>query len=72
MQTERYKGFDLWGHAIEQQRDSSEKACYGASGTVTRAGKLAAASDMLDVVETDEAAQQLGLEWARAWVDSHG
>jgi hypothetical protein len=72
MQTERYRGYDLWGHAIEQQHDFFGPARYGASGTVTRAGKLVATSDVLGIMEDEEAARHHGLEWARAWVDSHG
>lgn len=72
MQTERYRGYDLWGHAIAQQGGILEQERFASSGTVTRAGKLVVASDVLDIVDDEERAQQLGLEWARAWVDSNG
>ncbi|MGT2476524.1 hypothetical protein [Paraburkholderia terrae] len=72
MQTDHYKGFALWGHAIEQPPDMHEHPLFAASGTVTRAGKLIAASGVLGVLDDEDAAQQLGLESAHAWVDSHG
>jgi hypothetical protein len=39
---------------------------FVARGTMTREGKLVAASDVLDVLDNQEGAQQLGLDWARA------
>ncbi len=39
MQTEHYRGYALWGHAIEQLPDILEHPQFAASGTVTRAGK---------------------------------
>ena len=72
MLTDRYRGYDLWGHAIEQQGDILEPTRFASSGTVTREGKLVVASDVLGIVDEEEAAQQMGLDWARAWVDSHG
>lgn len=72
MQTEHYRGYALWGHAIEQPSGILEHPRFAASGTVTRAGKLIAASDVLGVLDDEEAAQHLGVEWARAWIDRHG
>ncbi len=52
MQQATYKGYVLWGHAIER--------------------KFIEASGVLAVCDTEEEAQDVGLSWARAWVDSHG
>ncbi|WP_434666673.1 hypothetical protein P5W99_37250 [Paraburkholderia sp. A3BS-1L] len=71
MLTERYRGYDLWGHPIEQQGGILEPERFASSGTVTRAGKLVVASDVLGIVDEEVIAQQMGLDWARAWVDSH-
>jgi hypothetical protein len=66
MKFERYKGYSIWGHAIP------ERDAYLASGTVIRDSKVVEASDVLGQFETEEKAKLAGLDWARAWVDSHG
>ncbi len=72
MQSERYKGYDVWGHAIREQSDIVvEHERYAASGTVTKAGKFVEASSILGIADTEEEAQEIGLQWARAWVDNH-
>ena len=66
------KGYVLWGHAIEQQEEVLAPERYAASGTITRKRKFVEASGVLGVFDTEEEAQDAGLAWARAWVDSHG
>jgi hypothetical protein len=66
MEPERYKGYEIWGHAIIQDGG------YAAGGTVTRAGKLIEGSGVLGRFNTDQDARLAGLDWARAWIDSHG
>lgn len=44
---------------------------YAESGTVTMGGKYIEASGILGVVDSQSAAEQIGLQWARAWVDNH-
>ncbi|SKC69422.1 hypothetical protein [Paraburkholderia hospita] len=61
----------VWGHAIREQQDILERERYAASGTVTKGGKFIEASGILGVVDTEEEAEHMGLEWARAWVDGH-
>ncbi|MGF6774911.1 hypothetical protein [Paraburkholderia sp. GAS334] len=72
MQSESYNGYNFWGHAILQQEDILQPERYAASGTITQNNKLVEASGVLGYFDTDEEAQQAGLAWARAWVDSHG
>ena len=72
MQTELYKGYAVWGHEIAQQEKLLERERYAASGTITRDNKLVEASGVLDVFDSEQEAQDAGLSWARAWVDSHG
>ena len=60
----------MWGHAIREQPDILEQERYAASGTVTKDGKLVEASGILGVVDSEPDAEHLGLEWARAWVDT--
>ncbi|CAB3731314.1 hypothetical protein R8871_05761 [Paraburkholderia graminis C4D1M] len=75
MQSQKYRGYDVWGHAIVQENDGVHRpARYAASGTITRGGnggKLIQASGVLGDFESEEDAQLAGLEWARAWVDAH-
>ena len=66
MDTEVYKGYSIWGHAIRQGHE------FAASGTVTRNSKLIETSGVLGHFESDDEAQVVGLNWCRAWVDSHG
>lgn len=72
MERETYKGYVLWGHAIAQQADILTPERYAGSGTVTRDNKLIDASGVLDVFSSEDAAQEAGLAWARAWVDTNG
>ena len=72
MQTELYKGYAVWGHAIAHQEKLLEHERYAASGTITRDNKLVEASGVLDVFDSEQEAQDAGLSWARAWVDSRG
>ncbi|MGP8472403.1 hypothetical protein [Burkholderia sp. PR2] len=72
MQQATYKGYVLWGHAIEQQEEVLAPERYAASGTTTRERKFVDALGILGVFDTEEEAQEAGLSWARAWVDPHG
>jgi hypothetical protein len=72
MQTEKYRGYTLWGHAIVQQEDILNAERFAAGGTVTRDTKFVEASGVLGVFDTEDEAQRVGLSWARAWVDTHG
>jgi len=72
MVRETYKGYVLWGHAIAQQEDILTPERYAGSGTVTRDHKLISASGVLDVFNSEDDAQEAGLAWARAWVDTNG
>ncbi|CAN7805664.1 hypothetical protein LJR267_010640 [Paraburkholderia hospita] len=71
MQRDNYKGYAIWGHAIREQRDILAREQYAASGTVTRSGKFVEASGVLGIFESEDEAQECGLNWARAWVDNH-
>ncbi|MGF6966649.1 hypothetical protein OKW43_003677 [Paraburkholderia sp. WC7.3g] len=71
MEAESYKGFRIWGHAIVQQDDILDQERYAASGTITQHNKLVKASGVLGSFETEEEAELVGLDWARAWVESH-
>ena len=66
MDAEAYKGYSIWGHAIRQGHE------YAASGTITRNNKLIETSGVLGSFESEDEAQLAGLDWCRAWVDSHG
>ena len=72
MESQSYQGYSVWGHAILQQEDILQPERYAASGTITLAGKLIEASGILGYFHTEEEAQHTGLDWARAWIDSHG
>ncbi|MFM0096374.1 hypothetical protein PQQ87_12225 [Paraburkholderia nemoris] len=72
MQQATYKGYVLWGHAIEQQEEVPAPERYAASGTITRDRKFVEACGVLGVFDTEEQAQDVGLLWAKACVDSHG
>jgi hypothetical protein len=71
MEAESYQGYQIWGHAILQQDEILQPERYAASGTITRNNKLVEASGVLGVFDTEEEARLAGLEWARAWIDSH-
>ncbi len=66
MDSEVYNGYAIWGHAIRQGH------VFAASGTVTRDSKLVETSGVLGNFESEDEAQLVGLDWCRAWVDSHG
>ncbi|MGF6876957.1 hypothetical protein OKW35_006436 [Paraburkholderia sp. MM5477-R1] len=72
MQTDKYRGYTLWGHAILQQDDILRPECFASSGTIMRDSKVVAASGVLDAFDTDEEAESAGLAWCRAWIDNHG
>jgi hypothetical protein len=72
MKRESYRDYAVWGHSILQQEVLLEPQRYAASGTVTRNSKFVEASGVLGVFDTEGEAQEVGLAWARAWVDSHG
>lgn len=72
MQSEKYRGYVLWGHAILHHEDSFTATRYAASGTITRDTKVIEASGVLGAFDTEEEAERAGLAWARAWVDNHG
>jgi hypothetical protein len=72
METQLYQGYSIWGHAILQQEDILQPERYAASGTITLNGKLIEASGILAYFDTEDEAQRAGLNWACAWIDSHG
>ncbi|MPW22972.1 hypothetical protein GCT13_40860 [Paraburkholderia sp. CNPSo 3157] len=72
MQTEKYRGYTLWGHAILQQEDILQVERFAASGTIMRDTKVVEASGVLGTFESEEDAETSGIAWARAWVDNHG
>jgi hypothetical protein len=72
MESERYRDYSIWGHAILQQEDILQAERYAASGTITKDTRLVEASGVLGYFDTSEEAQLAGLDWARAWVDSLG
>jgi hypothetical protein len=72
MESEVYRGYSVWGHAILQQDGILQRERFAASGTITSRGKLVEASGVLGYFNTEEEARNAGLDWARAWIDSHG
>ncbi|MEI5999795.1 hypothetical protein H3V53_22080 [Paraburkholderia bengalensis] len=73
MQSEKFRGYVLWGHAIlQQQGDVQQAERYAASGTITRDTKVIETSGVLGTFDSEEDAASAGLAWARAWVDNHG
>lgn len=73
MQTDQYRGFTLWGHAILQLQDGDmPQARFAGSGTITRDSKVVVAFGVLGVFDTDGEAESTGLSWCRVWVDNHG
>lgn len=72
MQTEKYRGYTLWGHAILQHQDGSPQNRFAGSGTVTLDARVVEVSGVLGAFDTDEQAESAGMSWCRAWVDSHG
>ncbi|MBC8752517.1 hypothetical protein OKW43_005787 [Paraburkholderia sp. WC7.3g] len=72
MQTEKYRGYTLWGHAILHQENILQRRRFAGSGTIMRDTKVVEVSGVLSSFDTDEEAESAGLSWCRAWVDSHG
>ncbi|WP_246217235.1 hypothetical protein [Paraburkholderia panacisoli] len=72
MESQSYNGYSIWGHAILQQEAILQPERFAASGTITRSGKLVEASGILGYFDTEDEAQHAGLDWACAWIDSHG
>ncbi|MGF6635505.1 hypothetical protein [Paraburkholderia sp. MM6662-R1] len=72
MQTEKYRGYTLWGHAILDQENILQRERFAGSGTIMRDTKVVEVSGVLGSFDTDEEAESAGLSWCRAWVDSHG
>lgn len=72
MERETYKGYDLWGHAIAQQAELLTPERYAGGGTIIQGNKLICTSGVLDLFDSEEEAQDAGIAWAKAWVDTHG
>ncbi|KAA1007775.1 hypothetical protein FVF58_23995 [Paraburkholderia panacisoli] len=72
MQTEKYRGYTLWGHSILQQEDILHSERFAGSGTIMRDSKVVEVSGVLGSFDTREEVELVGLSWCRAWVDSHG
>ncbi|WOD14218.1 hypothetical protein [Paraburkholderia kirstenboschensis] len=72
MESETYRGYNVWGHAILQQEAILAPERFAASGTITRNNKLVEASGVLGLFNAEAEAEQAGLAWALAWIDSHG
>jgi hypothetical protein len=71
MQQVTYKGYVLWGHAIEQQEEVLAPERYAASGTITRDRKFVKASEVLGIFETEVEAKDVGRSWARGSTGSN-
>ena len=65
MNAELYNGYSIWGPAILLGLG------YAASGTITRSHKLVETSGVLGSFGTEDEAELIGLNWCRAWVNSH-
>ena len=72
MQTEKYRGYTLWGHAILRHKDILRAERFGGSGKIMRDSKVVEVSGFIGDFDTDEEAESAGLSWCRAWVDNHG
>ncbi|CAG9247782.1 hypothetical protein [Paraburkholderia unamae] len=72
MEREPYKGYVLWGHAIAHQAELLTQERYAGSGTITQDNTLICTSGVLDLFDSEDDAQNAGLAWAKAWVDTHG
>jgi hypothetical protein len=57
MQSEKHKGYILWGHAVLLQEDVLQPERYAASGTIARDSKVVETSGVLDDFETEEEAE---------------
>ncbi|RKE37189.1 hypothetical protein B0G76_3426 [Paraburkholderia sp. BL23I1N1] len=72
MESERYKGCGVWGHAIIQQEDILLPERYTAGGTITQNNSLVETSGILGHFDTEDEARHVGLAWTPAWIDCHG
>jgi hypothetical protein len=55
MQSQKYRGYDVWGHAIvEENNDDHRPERFAASGTITHGGKLVQVSGVLGHFESEE------------------
>ncbi|CAB3691086.1 hypothetical protein [Paraburkholderia rhynchosiae] len=72
MQADEFRGYALWGHAIEAHENGRHSTRFAASGTITRDKKFVEASGVLGLFDAAQDAEEAGLAWARAWIDSHG
>ena len=73
MNSEQYRGYTLWGHAIlSKVEKTTTREKYAAGGTITKDGKIVDTSGVLNDLLTEDEAEAAGLLWGRAWVDSHG
>ncbi|AXF17123.1 hypothetical protein PQQ88_32560 [Paraburkholderia caledonica] len=71
MQANELRGYSLWGHATEEGEVRPFPRC-AASGTITRDRKFIQAAGVLGIFDAAHAAEEAGLAWARAWIDSQG
>ena len=65
METDIYKGYVIYGHAID------EGEVFASSGTVIVAGRVVGTSGVLEFFHTEEEATAAGIAWAREWVDAN-
>ncbi|RKE23759.1 hypothetical protein B0G76_8440 [Paraburkholderia sp. BL23I1N1] len=70
MQSEQYKGYMLWGHAILQQKEILHPERYAASGTIKKDNGVVEASGVFGQFDTGAEAELAGIRWARAWLDN--
>ncbi|MEW9584688.1 hypothetical protein [Paraburkholderia sp. DGU8] len=61
MQTEKYRGYTLWGDAILQQEDILQPERFAGSGTITRDTKVVDVSGVLATFGTEEEAELAGI-----------
>lgn len=66
MQTEKCRGYALWGHAILQQDTLRQSARFAASGPITRGTSVVEVSGIVGVFPSEEQAESSGLAWCRA------
>lgn len=61
MQSETYRGYSVWGHAILQQAEVMLPERYAAGGTITQRNKVVQASGVLGLFDTQHEAELAGL-----------
>ena len=54
MESETYRGYSVWGHAIRGQEDILKAERFAASGTITRYSKMFNTSGVLGVPPASE------------------